>query len=134
MVLGTLTRNPGRETFGGRAATAPLECSDPEKLGWSMEIASVLYNTDWIRFGYGRTTYQGRRLESIAEVRRKLARAKRVRSLHQLLMLGPWWKQPLGLFLRMNTTDLAVTPRWVRQRKAANGTGRLGAGPCPAAG
>ena len=54
----TLTRNPEREDpSGGLVVTAPLDFSDPEGLGRSMEGAGVLYNTYWIRFARGRTTF-----------------------------------------------------------------------------
>ena len=55
----TLTRNPGREdTFGGRVPAAPLDFSDPDGLCRLMEGAGVLYNTYWIRFGRGKTTFE----------------------------------------------------------------------------
>ncbi len=55
----TLTRNPGRyEPFGGRVPSAPLDFADPERLSRSMEGSGVLYNTYWIRFGRGRTTFE----------------------------------------------------------------------------
>ena len=54
----TLTRNPGRDNpFGGIVAAAPLDFSDPDGLRRSMEGAGVLYNTYWIRFARGRTTF-----------------------------------------------------------------------------
>ena len=55
----TLTRNPGRpDPFGGRVPAAPLDFSDPDGLRRSMLGAGVLYNTYWIRFGRGRTTFE----------------------------------------------------------------------------
>ena len=54
----TLTRNPDREgPFGGLAPAAPLDFSDPDGLCRTMRGAGVLYNTYWIRFGRGRTTF-----------------------------------------------------------------------------
>ena len=54
----TLTRNPQREEPFGRAIPAyPLDFSDPDALRRSMEGAGVLYNTYWIRFGRGETTF-----------------------------------------------------------------------------
>ncbi len=53
-----VTRYPGREDpFGGRVSAAPLDFSDPAGLCRSMEGAGVLYNTYWIRFGRGQTTF-----------------------------------------------------------------------------
>ena len=55
----TLTRNPEREgPFGGLVPAAPLDVSDPAGLCRSMQGAGVLYNTYWIRFGRGRTTFE----------------------------------------------------------------------------
>ena len=54
----TLTRNPGRDDpFRGQVRAGPLDFSDPETLRVSMGGAGVLYNTYWIRFGHGRTTF-----------------------------------------------------------------------------
>ena len=54
----TLTRSPERETpFGGRVPAAPLDFSDPDGLRRSMLEAGVFYNTSWVRFGRGRTTF-----------------------------------------------------------------------------
>ena len=55
----TLTRNPDRrDLFGGLVPAAPLDFSDPDGLCRSMQGAGVLYNTYWIRFGRGRTTFE----------------------------------------------------------------------------
>ena len=54
----TLTRSAGRESpFGGLVKAYPLDFSDPDGLRRSMEGAGVLYNTYWIRFGRGETTF-----------------------------------------------------------------------------
>ena len=34
-----------------------MDFSDPKGLRWSMAGAGVLYNTYWVRFGRGRTTF-----------------------------------------------------------------------------
>ena len=54
----TLTRHPdSRNDFGGRVEAAPLDFSDPEGLSRSMQGAGVLYNTYWIRFARGQSTF-----------------------------------------------------------------------------
>ena len=54
----TLTNHPGRsDPFDGLVRASPLDFSDPDGLRRSMEGANVLYNTYWIRFGRGRTTF-----------------------------------------------------------------------------
>ncbi len=55
----TLTRNPDRQgLFGGLVPAAPLDFSDQNGLCRSMQEAGVLYNTYWIRFGRGLTTFE----------------------------------------------------------------------------
>ena len=55
----TLTRNPDRQgLFGGLVPAAPLDFSDPDGLCRTMQEAGVLYNTYWIRFGRGLTTFE----------------------------------------------------------------------------
>ena len=54
----TLTRNIRKESpFGGLVKACPLDFSDPDVLRRSMEGAGVLYNTYWVRFGRGETTF-----------------------------------------------------------------------------
>ena len=54
----TLTNHPGRsDPFDGLVRASPLDFSDPDGLRRFMEGANVLYNTYWIRFGRGRTTF-----------------------------------------------------------------------------
>ncbi len=54
----TLTRSPDAEDpFGGRVEVAPLDFSDPDGLRRSMLGAGVFYNTYWIRYAHGRTTF-----------------------------------------------------------------------------
>ena len=54
----TLTRRHDRaNAFGGRVDAAPLDFSDPDGLCRSLEGAGVLYNTYWVRFARGQTTF-----------------------------------------------------------------------------
>ena len=54
----TLTRSPaGRNPLGGLVETAPLDFSDPDGLRRAMAGAGVLYNTYWMRFAHGQTTF-----------------------------------------------------------------------------
>ena len=45
------------DPFGGRVEVAPLDFSDPDGLRRSMQGAGVFYNTYWIRYAHGRTTF-----------------------------------------------------------------------------
>ncbi len=54
----TLTGHPDRrDPFGGIVDVEPLEFSDPDRLRLSMRGASVLFNTYWVRFERGETTF-----------------------------------------------------------------------------
>ena len=54
----TLTGHPDRQDpFGGQVEAAPLDFSDPDGLHRSMQGAGVLYNTYWVRFERGQTTF-----------------------------------------------------------------------------
>ena len=54
----TLSRRPaGRNSLGDLVEVAPLDFSDPDGLRRAMEGAGVLYNTYWMRFAHGQTTF-----------------------------------------------------------------------------
>ena len=54
----TLTRSPNAEDpLAGHVEAAPLDFSDPDGLVRSMQGAGVLYNTYWIRYARGLTTF-----------------------------------------------------------------------------
>ena len=73
----TLTRNPGREDpFGGRVSAVPLDFSDQGGLRRSMEGTNVLYNTYWIRFGRGLSTFD-RAVEKLQGVVRRCGQCGR---------------------------------------------------------
>lgn len=61
----TLTRHPDLlNSFGGAVKSAPLDFSDTKALTDSMIGASVFYNTYWIRFERGQTTWCRRQFEN----------------------------------------------------------------------
>ncbi len=54
----TLTARPaGQDPFGGRVEAAPLDFSDRDGLREAMRGADVFFNTYWVRFGRGQTTF-----------------------------------------------------------------------------
>ena len=54
----TLTRDPGlQHPLSARVQAVPMDFSDPGGLRRAMRGASVLYNTYWIRFERGSTTF-----------------------------------------------------------------------------
>lgn len=55
----TLTGHPDRPNpFGGRVAAMPFNFDRPEALARSLQGATVLYNTYWVRFERGATTFE----------------------------------------------------------------------------
>src|SRR5665647_2541917 len=55
----TLTGHPKRpDPFGGRVGISPLAFDKPRELVESLQGASVLYNTYWIRFARGEVTFE----------------------------------------------------------------------------
>jgi uncharacterized protein YbjT (DUF2867 family) len=56
----TLTRRPPVEAPPGLEAEArPLDFADPGRLAAALRGADVLYNTYWVRFSHGTTTFDG---------------------------------------------------------------------------
>ena len=54
----TLTGRPSRESpFGCQVSTFPLNFDNPERLVESLEGATTLYNTYWVRFSRGQVTF-----------------------------------------------------------------------------
>lgn len=55
----TLTGHPDRpDPFGGRVRAHPFHFDDPAALARTLEGASTLYNTYWVRFPYRGTTFE----------------------------------------------------------------------------
>ncbi|GAN32645.1 MAG: NAD-dependent epimerase/dehydratase family protein [Candidatus Brocadia sp. AMX2] len=54
----TLTGHPNRPNpFGDRVSIAPFNFDKPEDLIRSLQGATILYNTYWVRFSYGQVTF-----------------------------------------------------------------------------
>lgn len=67
----TITGHPARQhPFGDRLTVAPFNFDDPSALIRSLEGATILYNTYWVRFPYGDVTF-----EKAVENSRTLVRA-----------------------------------------------------------
>lgn len=73
----TLTAHPRRENpFGGRIEIAPLNFDDRAGLVKALRGASVLYNTYWVRFEHGKTTFAG----AVENTRKLIAAAREAQS------------------------------------------------------
>lgn len=66
----TLTNHPNPDDpLLEHVTVSPLKFDDPDSLRKSLRGASVLYNTYWIRFEHGKTTFDGAIKNSLALVR-----------------------------------------------------------------
>jgi len=80
----TLTGHPERENpFGDRVSVAPFSFNDPEQLSESLRGASTLFNTYWIRFAYGKTTF-----ETAIENTKTLIKAAQQASLRKIVHIS----------------------------------------------
>lgn len=101
LVLGrtvkTLTGHPNRpDPFGGKVAVAPLDFSRPDALASSLDGAETLYNTYWVRFAHGATTYE-RALENSRTLFRA-ARQAGVRRVVHVSIANPSAESPLPYY------------------------------------
>jgi len=93
----TLTAHPAQPNpFGERLEIAPLDFGSPESLTRSLEGATTLYNTYWIRF-----PYEGVNFDTAVENSRTLLRAARlagVRRIVHISITGAAEDSPLPYF------------------------------------
>ena len=57
-VVTLVRRQPAKDPFGGRIGVAQVDLDDASTLAPVLEGVDTLYNTHWIRFERGETTYQ----------------------------------------------------------------------------
>ena len=104
----TLTGHPGRyDPFGGQIEVAPLDFDNPSELVESLRGATTLYNTYWIRFQRGQTTFG-----SAVENTRTLISAAReagVRRIVHISITGASEDSPLPYFSGKGALERAVT-------------------------
>jgi uncharacterized protein YbjT (DUF2867 family) len=80
----TLTAHPAQPNlFGERLEIAPLDFGSPESLTRSLEGATTLYNTYWIRF-----PYEGVNFDTAVENSRTLLRAARLAGVHRIVHIS----------------------------------------------
>ncbi len=69
----TLTNHPDRaDPFKGQVETMPYNFDDPGRMVEALRGARVVYNTYWVRFNYGQTTFG----QAVANVQNLIAAAK----------------------------------------------------------
>ncbi len=80
----TLTGHPDRENpFGEQVSVAPLNFGDPEKITKSLQGATTLYNTYWIRFPRGHVTF-----DTALENTRTLVRAAKEAGVRRIVHIS----------------------------------------------
>jgi uncharacterized protein YbjT (DUF2867 family) len=93
----TITGHPNRvNPFGEQVEIAPLDFRNPASLVESLRGASVLYNTYWVRFSHGRTTFD----EAVSNSRMLIqaAREAGVRRIVHLSIANPSRDSHLGYY------------------------------------
>ena len=103
----TLTGHPDRPNpFGDRVSVAPFHFDDPAALARSLEGATTLYNTYWVRFSHGRVTF-----EQAVENTKRLIRAAEeagVRRLVHISITNPSPQSPLPYFRGKGLLEQAI--------------------------
>jgi NADH dehydrogenase len=93
----TLTGSPDRPNeFGGRVRAYPFNFTQLEALSASLEGVHTLYNTYWVRFNYGQTTYDKAVQNTLALI--QAARAAGVRRIVHVSITNPSLDSPLPYF------------------------------------
>jgi uncharacterized protein YbjT (DUF2867 family) len=103
----TITGHPRRANgFGNQVEIAPLNFSDPANLVQVMRGASVLYNTYWVRFNYGRASFR----EAVANSRALIHAAKRagVRKIVHLSIANPSLDSPFQYYSGKAQVEQAI--------------------------
>lgn len=93
----TLTGHPNRPNpLRDQVSVRPYNFEDPTELARSLEGATTLYNTYWVRFPHGRTTFD----LAVANSRRLIEAAKiaGVRRIVHISITNPSAGSPLGYF------------------------------------
>ena len=103
----TITRRPVRESpFGDEVRVAAFDFSDPDKLVESLRGAKTLYNTYWVRFSRGESTFD-RAVENTRTLIRS-AREAGVRRIVHISITNPSEESPLPYFRGKAMVERAV--------------------------
>jgi uncharacterized protein YbjT (DUF2867 family) len=105
-VITLVRRRPTTDPFGGRIRVAQVDLDDASTLMPALEGVDTLYNTHWIRFERGQTTYQ----QAIARTLRLIgaARSARVRRLVHIGVVNASDSAPTAYFRAKARLDVEV--------------------------
>ena len=105
--VATLTGHPDRpDPFGGRVAVRRLAFDEPDALAAALEGTEVLYNTYWVRFDHGATTFD-RAVANSRILAQAAARAGVERLVH-VSITNPREGSPLPYFAGKARVERAV--------------------------
>lgn len=93
----TLTGHPDRPNeFGGKVRAVPYHFDQPDRLAKSLEGVDTLYNTYWVRFDHGKTTFAGavRNTQALFEAAKRAG----VRRIIHTSITNPSLDSPLPYF------------------------------------
>jgi uncharacterized protein YbjT (DUF2867 family) len=103
----TLTAHPVRDSeFAGRLEIAPLSFDGPGKLAESLRGATTLYNTYWVRFAHGATTFG----QAVTNTRKLFDAAAEVgiRKIVHVSITNPSVDSPLPYFRGKGEVEKAI--------------------------
>jgi uncharacterized protein YbjT (DUF2867 family) len=103
----TMTGHPNRQNpFGGRIQIAPLNFRDPGGLERTLRDAQILYNTYWVRFDYGRATFDEAVTNSRALI--QAARAAGMQKIVHLSIANPSLDSPFRYYSGKAQVEQAI--------------------------
>jgi len=103
----TLTGHPDRPNpFGDQVRTAPFHFDNPEALAQSLEGVSTLYNTYWVRFSYGKVTFD----QAVENTKTLISAAEKagVRRIVHVSITNPSEDSPLPYFKGKGVLEKAI--------------------------
>ena len=104
----TLTGRPNRENlFGYQVSASPFNFDNPSQLMKSLQGATTLYNTYWVRFPHGQVTFD-KAVENTKTLI-KAAEAAGVRRIIHISITNPSEESPLPYFRGKALVEKAIT-------------------------
>jgi len=104
----TLTGRPiGENPFGCQVSASPFNFDNPKELTESLEGATTLYNTYWVRFSHGQVTF-----DRAVENTKTLIRAAEVAGIHRIVHISitnPSEESPFPYFRGKALVEKAIT-------------------------
>ncbi len=104
----TLTGRPNRQNpFGCQVSTFPFNFDNPNQLTKSLQGATTLYNTYWVRFSHGKVTFD----KAVKNIRTliKAAEEAGVRRIVHISITNPSEKSSLPYFRGKALVEKAIT-------------------------